>query len=616
VSAAARVAARCVRPGGWPLGAAMLLLAAAPAFAGGTASIALSPQRLPLGEVAQLTIEVSRSDLGSFHLEWPRLQLDNFEIVGGPAQRESMSWVNGDLSRTLGMTWYLAPQHAGRARVYGVKLLIDGKPIALPDQEALVDPAASVPAGGVGTPAPADQEPQGGIGASGGPLPGDPYHLFPDLFRRTLPSERALDPMVLLRAELTPANPWAGQQLLYTLYLLVERRPMGEGRLSVETIFPRRVPAFRGFWSQEIPLADSPHPEIVQLGDRLFWRQPILQRALFPFEPGPHTIESAEADLRLVYFRPLGFGLGEEPIRPDTLRRDSNELHVQVQPLPVAPAGFHGAVGQLQAKAQLGQPHVRAGEGVALTEELTGGGNLSGLPDPVLPPLPGVQVSPPQESTQQKLDGTRVVSTRTWVWTLVPERAGQWRIPPLRFVVFDPTSGTYDTLATSEQTLVAGPAAPPPPPPRAASRSAHETPSGWRQPALWAVGGAGAALLLLALGWLIARLRRGDAGARRRLVADVTAALGNGHQPRQAASAAEDAWRSFLGDRYALPAGTPPQQWPRILASHGLQPALAGDLVRLVDDLHYLRYAPQLASTDALKRELLDRSRRLARRLA
>lgn len=87
-------------------------------------------------------------------------------------------------------------------------------------------------------------------------------------------------------------------------------------------------------------------------------------------------------------------------------------------------------------------------------------------------------------------------------------------------------------------------------------------------------------------------------------------------QARHAAGAAEQAWRDFLGERYELPPETPVAQWPGLLAQRGLKPTLGGELLRLVEDLHYLRYAPQLASTDSLQEELLERSRRLARRLA
>jgi hypothetical protein len=114
---------------------------------------------------------------------------------------------------------------------------------------------------------------------------------------------------------------------------------------------------------------------------------------------------------------------------------------------------------------------------------------------------------------------------------------------------------------------------------------------------------------------LWARRRRHDRPARRRLVSRLADALEQA-PPRQAAGAAEAAWREFLGARFALPTDAQPAQIPRLLAARGMQPAEAGELLRLFDDLHYLRYAPQLASTDSLQRELLDRSRRLARRLA
>ena len=50
-----------------------------------------------------------------------------------------------------------------------------------------------------------------------------------------------------------------------------------------------------------------------------------------------------------------------------------------------------------------------------------------------------------------------------------------------------------------------------------------------------------------------------------------------------------------------------------MLAARGVESQVAGDLVKLADDLHYLRYAPKLSSTEELQRELVERSRKLAR---
>jgi hypothetical protein len=554
--------------------------------------VTLRPERLGLGDTAELVFTIRHSQLRGLRVQ-PKFELENLEVVGGPARRDNVTWMNGELSRTLVLGWFLAPQQAGAAKVHGIRLVVGDQEVSLPDQQAWVE-ERSAPA-----------------------QPDDPLaQLFRDLLPRPRWQPRALgDPEILLRAELVPDHPWAGQQMLYTLYLLAERRRQGEGRVHVETIFPRRVPQFQGFWSQEVPLPEAVRSELVEHGGKLWWRQAILQRALFPYEPGTRTIDAAEAELRLVYYRPVGFGLGEEPVRPAAVRRSSNAIGVPVRALPPSPAGFRGAVGRFEARARLQPESVTAGEAASLVVELTGSGNLSGLPDPVLPSLPGLQVTPPQDLSAQRVVGTRLESSRTWTWAIVPAREGRWQLPAVEWVTFDPVAGRYETLRTAPLALAALPA--PPAPAAPARREEVRSPALLERLRLPLAAGVGAALLAAAATLLVRRLRRGDRGARRRLLARLGQLRDYAAAPaRQAATAAEDAWREFLGRRFAVPADTPANQWPRLLAARGLEPHVCGELLRLLDDLHYLRYAPQLASTESLQRELWDRSRRLARRLA
>jgi hypothetical protein len=197
----------------------------------------------------------------------------------------------------------------------------------------------------------------------------------------------------------------------------------------------------------------------------------------------------------------------------------------------------------------------------------------------------------------------------------VPQTTGRWQVPATSWVTFDPVAGAYHTVATTPQPLVATPAAPRPQVPATTVRPSATAPSWWRGflPAFVAGVGAAVAATIVLLSWR--RRGRRDRPARRRLLARLGTALAE-PQPRQAAGAAEEAWREFLGARFSCSPDTQPAQWPRLFAAQGMQPGLAGELLRLFDDLHYLRYAPQLASTDSLQRELLERSRRLARRLA
>jgi hypothetical protein len=576
------------------LAAAALAAGAAPGLAG-QAAVSLRPERLAVGETAELTFTINHSQLRGLRME-PKFELENFDIVGGPARRDNMTWVNGQLSRSLSLSWYLAPQRPGAAKVRSVRLLVGEQELAMSDQEAWVEdrPAASA------TP------------------PADPLgRLLRDLMPQSSwqPRQGLGEPAILLRAELTAERPWAGQQLLYTLYLLAERRREGEGRVAIETIFPRRVPQFQGFWSQDVPLPESARSELVEHDGKLFWRQAILQRALFPYEPGTRTIESAEADLRLVYFRPIGFGLGEEPVRPAAVRRTSNSIDVPVQALPAAPAGFSGAVGTFRARARLEPSEIAAGEAATFTVELAGSGNVSGLPDPHLPAQEGLTVSAPQDASAQQVEGRRVESSRSWSWVVVPDRAGSWQLPPVEWITFDPVAGSYEKVATQAQQIAATPAPPAPAPTPATVEEVAPRPA-WQRVGVPALAGAAVAALAVAGFFAFRRIRRGDRRARRRLLEQLVPLREAPGPARQVASVAEEAWREFLGRRFAVPAEVPPNQWPRFLAARGLEPHVTSELLRLLDDLHYLRYAPQLASTDSLQRDLWDRSRRLARRLA
>jgi hypothetical protein len=86
-------------------------------------------------------------------------------------------------------------------------------------------------------------------------------------------------------------------------------------------------------------------------------------------------------------------------------------------------------------------------------------------------------------------------------------------------------------------------------------------------------------------------------------------------RPRQAAALVEEGWRGYLARRCGLPATTPAARWGAALAAQGMASEIADEVTRLAEELHYLRYAPQLSTTGAVRDEMLARSRQLLRRL-
>ncbi len=568
-----------------------------------------------LDEVATLSLRVeAEGDLGP--APDADFQLDNFRIAAGPSTSNSLRFVDGRASRSLTLRWRLEPLAVGSARVHSATLRLEDRQVALPERR--VDVLAVTPAsrrrrpssGRRGDPV-ASRDPAGPRDASRGPardrLRSDSLeNLFSSRRRRR--SRPAEPPKVYLRAEIEPADPYVGEQVLYTLYLFTQ--------VDVRSVNPQQLPDFKGFWSRVVPQPDQLRPKMTYRdGDRI-GKVVLLQRALFPRRGGSFEIEPVEA--RLAALMPDDSPFGSLLPRTRDVVRSSNPVTVEVRELPPPPAGFQGAVGQLQLSAELTPSEIEVGEAATLSLTLEGRGHFQGLPPPLLPELPGVEVFPPQQQSTEAVKSKNVSGERTWSFVLVPERPGRWRLPPIEVPYFDPRQELYQTASTTTPELAVSGSS-------SLARKDGQTIElhPIRTAALPALRGGGwhaAWPWLFALPWGLAAavvlIRRrsgsGHRAERKRLLERLGGALGE-RQPRRAAAEIEEAWREFLHDRWDLPQGSPSTRWGALLADRGARKSAADELVKLADDLHYLRYAPKLSSTEGLQRELVERSRRLAR---
>jgi hypothetical protein len=598
-----------------------LVLAAAPlAAAAIQVHVSLDPAVIGLDETATLTIEAAGGGIGSLRFE-PKFTLENLESTGGASQFEDLNLINGSLSRSFRYSLRLRPIAAGPARVRSILLQLRGQLVRLPDQEIRVqEQPVGQPGGGPGAGSL-------GTGGNGGRLPQDPADVFERLFGGGSPlgwESRARGPAAFLRAEVQPQRPLVGEQALYTIYLYT--------RQDVAAVNATAMPSFRGFWVRDLPQPQQLPAEIVTMGGERYGRVAMIRKALFGLRPGRHLLEPAGCD---VVIEPPGHGFfGANLAGPEELHLRTPELAVEVQPLPSAPPGFAGLVGQVSLAAILQPYNLRLGEGATLTVTLAGAGNLQGVAPPRLEMPPGLTAFPPQQQSEDHLSGVTVEGRRTWTFVIVPNRAGRYSVRPRGISYFDPAHREYRLAESPPLALTALPAPAAIPTGTDAAglhpiRSAalhDQGPPAWASP----VPRRGPGLLLwLALPWgvvlvvALARRRARPASAGRDPIPPIPPAeleqklreAAREDRPRQAAALVEEGWRGYLGRRWGLPATIPPARWGAVLAAHGLAPEIADEMVGLAEGLHYLRYAPQLSTTGAVRDDLLARSRQLLRRL-
>ncbi|MEA2694908.1 MAG: hypothetical protein QOJ16_4295 [Acidobacteriota bacterium] len=581
------------------IAALLLLLAAGAAQATLGVRSSLSPEVVGVDEGVTFSIEVHGGGFSHLAFKTPSLELENLEIAAGPFQSESISFVNGNFSRSFKLSWELRPLGVGRARVHALSLQLGEQTIELPAREVRVQQEPTRP------PADQDQEPDPLDRFFGGHFP----------LRRLLePTEQRSDaPRVFLRAEVTPERPVVGEQALYTVSLYT--------RDDVNAVNPRSLPTFKGFWVRDIPQPQNLPTEMVDMAGARYGRVVLLRKALFSLRPGRHAIEPAAVDVIVRTLERTFFGPALE--RPEEVQLHTKGLTVDVQPLPPGPPGFRGAVGRMALSAALSPHEVRVGEAAALTLTLAGEGNLQGVTAPALAPAPGLKVLPPQQEGSERLAGDAVRGVRTWTYAVIPERAGSYQVsaPPIPY--FDPGTHAYHMAAASPlaltvlppaQTAAASPA-------RSGGVDGARAGRDWRGLLPWLALPLGVALVLTLVrrrhprdARRPRRARVSDRPSARRLEERLREAEAEG-RPRQAAAHIEAAWRDFLAESWKIPAASPTPRWREIVMARGADPEAARELGELADDLQYLRQAPQLSAAGALQSEALARSRRLLRRL-
>lgn len=612
---------------------ALALALAAPGAASATSAdrvqteIRVDPRVVRPGGTVRLTLRVEGDGLRWPEMH-PRFELENLRIAGGPRKSTGVRLGTGGGRWYYTWSWFLRARNPGSATVRSIRLDVNGRELQLPPRRIRVVPGG--PPGPTPSPrtAPDGRDPE---------ARGDRD--------RPLEAREASDaPEVFLRAEVEPSRPYVGQRTVYTASLYT--------RVNVDRIEAAGVPTFEGCWSRPVDLSRR-RAERVRVDGVTYTRKALYERELYPLRAGTFEVGPLGADLVIERIERERLFLA--PVRvSERVHRESDPVELTVRPLPEPSedldARFTGAVGPLEVDAQLEASEVPVGHAATLTVSVTGPGHLEGLLAPSIRVPPEVEILGPRNALGTTRTGApgdaaqgrpaEASTRRTWSYLLVPHRVGTWPVPPVEIAYFDPESARYRTARAELPDLVARPAQSSGDSPGLASatgagdgalhpiRSAALPVPGstrWRSLLPWAFGVPWLLALTLllarrsgavrALGLALGRTPRGPGGhALRRLHEDLEGALEE-ERPRRAAAAFERGWRRFLKDALGVSETTPVSAWPDALRRRRANPRGAERLTELLEELHYLRFAPELSDVESLAGELAERSERLAHEL-
>jgi oxygen tolerance protein BatD len=183
----------------------------------------------------------------------------------------------------------------------------------------------------------------------------------------------------------------------------------------------------------------------------------IAHQVVFPLVAGRLIIPPAS----LEYALPVTFSFFSREERYN-LRSDS--IAIAVLRLPPAPSSISetNVVGEsLGIDLQVDPATTRVGEPVAASVTINGIGNVSLWPEPTLRWPAGFRVYPAQTEVRFAPAAGRIAGSKTFHYLAVPDSAGSFSLPAVRYVYYDAKAGRYESAATSLRPVAVAPGAEP-----------------------------------------------------------------------------------------------------------------------------------------------------------
>ena len=334
---------------------------------------------------------------------------NGFNIVGGPNQSVSNSWINGNRTFSKTYSYFLSPVKRGRFTIGQASIEIDGdiyktSPIDIQVVEA-VDSSIS-----------------------------------PDN------SQSLVDDDIQLITEVSKRSPYMNEpiSIVYKLFFSPE--------INVRNLGEIDSPEFKNFWSQKI---DVPRLEIKRSSlngksyNYVTWKKTLL----YPQKDGKLEINPMTLDVSIDVPTNRRDFFGNIIYTQSSSKVSSKKQIINVKSLPEddRPEDFMGAVGDFSISLNSNKYELKATESFQLELKVAGTGNLKlfSLPDIIVPS--SLEKYDPEFKENVKIGLSGMNGNISNTYTIVPQFQGKYPIPTIKFSFFNPSLKKYVTIYTGEE---------------------------------------------------------------------------------------------------------------------------------------------------------------------
>lgn len=387
---------------------------------------------VPAGQPFQITFDVNAR---ASNFKMPSLK--GLNLMSGPSTgySSSMSIINGQVSQSVSNTFTIVvvADKEGTANVGAASCTVDGKSVNSRPFSIKIEKEA----------------PQSANNHQGGW--GQPRGNQRQQQQQAQEPAKTIDGNTLFaRASINKSNLYQGEEaiIVYKIYTQV---PLTQFQID-------KLPRNKGFWSEDL---SENMTQVKQYSETYNGRQyqvaEIRRGALYPQESGKLNIAPLKTDVvAIIQTRAQRQRTGtildffiDDPFFTPTQQQavvkslTSNSINVNVKPLPEAPEGFAGGVGNFSVSAKSDLKELHANEAFTYTVTISGRGNLSLLEAPQIDFPKGMEAYEPRVIDNINKGDNGLSGSRTFEWIITPQTQGEYDLPAFDYVYFDPSTGTY-----------------------------------------------------------------------------------------------------------------------------------------------------------------------------
>ncbi|SEH61705.1 Oxygen tolerance [Paenimyroides aquimaris] len=370
--------------------------------------------------------------------DFKRPAFENFEVVGGPMQSISHSWVNGKTSMEKSVSFFVQPKKKGTLTIGSASVVFEDKvyksqPVTIQVGDAVQEQ-------------PRQQQRRR-----------DPFSIFDEMEEEFFRRQRQQQPQlpknmgegIHLVAKVSKSSAYVNEPITieYGLYV--------SDRAGFNTMNVKQMPKYENFWNHMI---EEKQMQVTraELNGKSYRYLPLQKAVLLPQKDGTLRIDPLEIELEEQYFTGNVdvFGAPELGLRKKTYSSGAKTIQVKPLPLDKQPEGYTGAVGSFNFKVQANKTSLKANEPLELTVTVQGKGNLDllTLPKPVAPNA--LELYDPEKINKvSKSISAGMEGTKTEKYVIVPQYKGTYTIEPLTFSYFDTASKSYKTITSDSLTI-------------------------------------------------------------------------------------------------------------------------------------------------------------------